>query len=58
MSCGARLPVYVVFIGAFFPTHAGTVLWSLYVMGIALAILMGVIFKKTLFRGESPMFIM
>ncbi len=58
MSCGARLPVYVVFIGAFFPTHAGTVLWSLYVMGIALAIVMGVIFKKTLFRGESPMFIM
>jgi len=58
MSCGARLPVYVVFIGAFFPTHAGTVLWSLYVMGIALAIVMGVIFKRTLFRGEAPMFIM
>ena len=34
MSCGAKLPVYVVFIGAFFPTYAGTVLWSLYVMGI------------------------
>lgn len=58
MSCGARLPVYVVFIGAFFPAHAGTVLWSLYVMGIALAIMMGFIFKKTLFRGEAPMFIM
>jgi len=58
MSCGARLPVYVVFIGAFFPAHAGSVLWSLYVMGIALAIFMGVIFKRTLFRGETPMFIM
>jgi ferrous iron transport protein B len=58
MSCGARLPVYVVFIGAFFPTHAGTVLWSLYVMGIGLAVLMGLIFKRTLFKGESPMFIM
>lgn len=58
MSCGARLPVYVVFIGAFFPAHAGMVLWSLYVMGIALAILMGLIFKRTLFRGEAPMFIM
>ncbi len=58
MSCGARLPVYVVFIGAFFPAHAGTVLWSLYVMGIALAIMMGVFFKRTLFRGEAPMFIM
>ncbi len=58
MSCGARLPVYVVFIGAFFPAHAGTVLWSLYVMGIVLAIVMGIVFKKTLFRGEAPMFIM
>jgi ferrous iron transport protein B len=58
MSCGARLPVYVIFIGAFFPAHAGTVLWSLYVMGIALAIVMGLIFKKTLFKGEAPMFIM
>ncbi|MDO8784844.1 MAG: ferrous iron transport protein B, partial [Syntrophales bacterium] len=58
MSCGARLPVYVVFIGAFFPSHAGTVLWSLYVMGIVLAVVMGIIFKRTLFRGESPMFIM
>ena len=58
MSCGARLPVYVVFIGAFFPSHAGTVLWSLYVMGIVLAIIMGIGFRKTLFKGEAPMFIM
>jgi ferrous iron transport protein B len=58
MSCGARLPVYVVFIGVFFAANAGTVLWSLYVMGIALAVLMGIIFKRTLFKGESPMFIM
>ncbi|OGW30954.1 MAG: ferrous iron transport protein B [Nitrospirae bacterium GWF2_44_13] len=58
MSCGARLPVYVVFIGAFFTAYAGSVLWSLYVMGIALAVLIGIIFKKTLFKGESPMFIM
>jgi ferrous iron transport protein B len=58
MSCGARLPVYVFSIGAFFAAHAGTVLWSLYVMGITLAVLIGIIFKKTLFKGESPMFIM
>jgi ferrous iron transport protein B len=57
MSCGARLPVYVVFIGAFFASSAGTVLWSLYVMGIVLAVIMGIIFKRTLFKGESPMFI-
>ena len=58
MSCGARLPVYVVFIGAFFPRHGGSVLWSLYLMGILLAIVMGFIFKKTIFKGEAPMFIM
>ena len=58
MSCGARLPVYVLFVGAFFSSRSGTVLWSLYVMGIVLAILMGILFKRTLFRGESPMFIM
>ena len=58
MSCGARLPVYVLFAGVFFPQSAGTVIWSLYVMGIVLAIVMGTIFKKTLFRGEAPIFIM
>ena len=58
MSCGARLPVYVLFVGAFFPSRSGTVLWSLYVLGIVLAVLMGILFKRTLFRGESPMFIM
>lgn len=58
MSCGARLPVYVVFIGAFFPQNAGTVLWSMYVLGIAMAILLGIILKKTMFKGTAPMFIM
>ncbi len=58
MSCGARLPVYVLFVGIFFPNNSGTVLWSLYIMGIMLAILMGLIFKRTLFKGEAPMFIM
>ncbi|MHB8895109.1 MAG: ferrous iron transport protein B [Candidatus Geothermincolia bacterium] len=58
MSCGARLPVYVLFAGIFFADNSGTVIWSLYVLGILLAILMGVIFKRTLFRGEAPMFIM
>jgi ferrous iron transport protein B len=58
MSCGARLPVYVLFTAAFFPDNAGTVLWSLYTLGIVLAVVMGFLFKKTLFRGEAPMFIM
>ncbi len=58
MSCGARLPVYVLFAGVFFPDNSGTVIWSLYVLGILLAVLMGFLFKKTLFWGEAPMFIM
>jgi len=58
MSCGARLPVYVVFTAAFFSACAGSVLWSLYVLGVVLAVLMGLLFKKTLFRGEAPVFIM
>ena len=58
MSCGARLPVYVVFTAVFFSAQAGTVLWSLYILGILLAVLVGFIFKSTLFRGETPVFIM
>lgn len=58
MSCGARLPVYVLFAAVFFPDSAGTVLWSLYVLGIVLALLVGIVFKRTLFKGEAPMFIM
>ncbi|MDX9714259.1 MAG: ferrous iron transport protein B [Dissulfurispiraceae bacterium] len=58
MSCGARLPVYALFTAVFFSAHAGIVLWSLYVLGILLAVLMGIIFKKTIFKGDTPMFIM
>jgi ferrous iron transport protein B len=58
MSCGARLPVYVLFAGIFFAQSSGTVIWSLYVLGILLAVLMGLLFKKTIFRGEAPVFIM
>ncbi len=57
-SCGARLPVYVVFIGTFFASYAATILWSLYIMGIALAVAVGMVFKRTLFKGDAPMFIM
>lgn len=58
MSCGARLPVYVLFVSVFFTENAGTVLWSLYVLGIALAVGVGMIFRRTLFKGEQPMFIL
>lgn len=58
MSCGARLPVYTLFAAAFFPNNAGLVVFSLYILGILVAIIMGLIFKKTLFKGESSPFVM
>ncbi|SHH78611.1 ferrous iron transport protein B [Sporanaerobacter acetigenes] len=58
ISCGARLPIYLVFISAFFPKHKALVLFSIYVIGFLIAILMGKIFSKTLFKGESSYFVM
>ncbi len=58
MSCGARLPVYIIFVGAFFAKNAPTVLWSLYCLGIFIAVVLGFILKKTLYRGFAPVFIM
>ncbi|MCK4523702.1 ferrous iron transport protein B, partial [candidate division WOR-3 bacterium] len=58
MSCGARLPVYVLFVAAFFTRNQGLVIFSLYLLGIIIAIVMGLIFKKTLFKGLSSPFVM
>jgi ferrous iron transport protein B len=59
MSCGARLPVYTLFIGAFFPEKiAGNVLFSLYLLGIVVAIIMAKIFRKFLFKGPASPFVM
>lgn len=58
MSCSARLPVYLLIIGAFFPNNPGTVLFSVYSIGILLAILVAIIFKKTLFKSEESPFVM
>ncbi len=58
MSCGAKLPIYLVFIAAFFPNRGGLVLFLMYFIGIIIALLMGKIFSKTLFKGESSEFIM
>ncbi len=59
MSCGARLPVYTLFIGAFFAERmAGTILFSLYILGILVAILMAKIFRKYLFKGPAAPFVM
>jgi len=59
MSCGARLPVYTLFIGAFFSDKvAGNVLFSLYLLGIIVAIIMAKILKRFLFKGEAAPFVM
>jgi len=59
MSCGARLPVYVLFAAIFFPHNSGAVVFALYLLGIVTAILLGVLFKNTLFKGkEQSTFVM
>ncbi len=58
MSCGARLPVYVLFAAAFFPANGQNLVFSLYLIGILVAILTGMIMKKTLLSGESAGFMM
>ena len=58
MSCGARLPVYVLFGAAFFPSDAQNVVFALYIIGIALAVLTGLMLKNTLLKGEATPFIM
>ena len=58
MSCGAKLPIYLVFIAAFFPKKGGLILFILYFIGILVALITGKIFSKTLFKGEASYFIM
>ncbi|MDW8324151.1 MAG: Fe(2+) transporter permease subunit FeoB [Burkholderiales bacterium] len=58
MSCGARLPVYVLFAAAFFPHAAHDVVFTLYLIGIAVAVLTGLALKHTLLKGEASPFIM
>ncbi|RHU24786.1 ferrous iron transport protein B [Parabacteroides sp. TM07-1AC] len=58
MSCSARLPVYVLLAGAFFPNNASFILLSLYVCGILLAVVMARLFKRFLFNEEDVPFVM
>lgn len=58
MSCGAKLPVYVLFAGVFFPGREPLVLLSLYLLGIAVAVVLGKVFRQTLFRGENTPFVL
>jgi len=54
MSCGARLPVYAVFAAAFFPGNPGRFIFSMYLVGIVLAILTGVVMKRVLYKNKPP----
>ena len=58
MSCSAKLPIYGFFTAAFFPGHGGLIMVGLYFLGIAIGILVALIFKNTLFRGEAVPFVM
>ncbi|SDF76553.1 ferrous iron transport protein B [Sporomusa acidovorans] len=59
MSCSARLPVYTILIAAFFPEElAGSVLFSIYFIGILLAVVMALLFRKFLFPGTTEAFVM
>jgi len=59
MSCGARLPVYVLFAAVFFPQDSGAVVFWMYLLGIVTAILVGIALKNTLFKGkEQSAFVM
>ncbi|NOZ37226.1 MAG: Fe(2+) transporter permease subunit FeoB [Gammaproteobacteria bacterium] len=58
MSCGARLPVYALFAAAFFPDSGQNIVFALYLIGIAVAILTGLLMKNTLLPGNSSGFMM
>ena len=58
MSCGAKLPIWVLFAAAFFPQNPGKLVFYIYITGIVLGIVTGLILKHTLFQGEPTHFIM
>ncbi len=58
MSCGARLPVYVLFAAAFFPSNGQNLVFALYLIGITIAVLTGMIMRRTLLSGSSTGFMM
>ena len=58
MSCTAKLPIYAFFVSAFFPGKGGFIMTGLYVLSIAVGILVAMLFKKTLFKGEAVPFVM
>ncbi|MBD2429100.1 Fe(2+) transporter permease subunit FeoB [Phormidium sp. FACHB-1136] len=58
MSCGARLPVYALFAAAFFPRAGQNIVFLLYLVGMGMAVVTGLIMKHTLLKGEAAPFVM
>ena len=58
MSCGARLPVYALFAAAFFPVGGQNIVFLLYIIGIAFAVVTGLVLKNTVLKGEAGFFLM
>ena len=58
MSCGAKLPIYALIAPIFFPNHSDFVVFGMYMLGIIVAIVAGIILKKTTFKGDASPFIM
>ena len=58
MSCTAKLPIYAFFVSAFFPSYSWMVMTGLYLLGILIGILVALLFKSTLFKGEAVPFVM
>jgi ferrous iron transport protein B len=58
MSCAARLPIYILFAGVFFAKNQGTVIFSIYLLGILLAMALARVFKSLFFKGEPAPLIM
>ena len=58
MSCTARLPIYAIFIAAFFKEHNGIILLSIYILGIIVALIVAAILKRIMFKGLSTPFVM
>ena len=58
MSCSAKLPIYAFFVHAFFPKFSGLVMTGLYLLGILVGILVAMLYRKTLFKGDAVPFVM
>lgn len=58
MSCTAKLPIYAFFVSVFFPQYGGLIMTGLYFLGILMGILVALLYKKTIFKGEAVPFVM